>query len=46
MEEFPMTTEGYLAAKEWLIETGLWEKVSDQDGFSIVYYANYHREHQ
>ncbi len=46
MNQFPMTREGYLLAKDWLIQNGLWDRVSEEDGYSIVYYANSKYESQ
>lgn len=44
MEKFPPTTEGYLAAKEWLIEIDEWKYISTHgfsvDGWSIINAAN------
>ena len=41
---FPLTTEGYSAAKAWLQEVGQWEYVSTHgfscDGWSVTETAN------
>ena len=43
-ERFEQSSEGYLEAKEWLLNIGEWERVSTSgfstDGYSIVAAAN------
>ena len=39
--KFAMTHEGYLEARKWLEEHDLYKNVEHEDGFTVVYYANY-----